>query len=86
MLFPEEKNMIAVERWAKHNSLLVYESNETDLIFIRGGYLGLHILDADDSFFVFLRGLLVASLFVQLVSLAMQHRNNLQPLLIAQSP
>lgn len=48
--------------------------------------LGLNIFNADDGLLVFLCGFLVTSLFVEFVSLAVQHRNGLQPLLITQSP
>lgn len=53
---------------------------------IRFSHLSLNIFDADDGLLVLLRGLLVVSLFVELVPLAVQHGDRLQPLRIAQGP
>lgn len=49
-------------------------------------HLCLHILYADDGLLVLLRGLLVASLFIEFIPLTVQHWNDLQSLLVVQSP
>lgn len=51
-----------------------------------GADLGLDVLQADDGFLVLVRGLLVLALLEELVALAVQHRNRLQPLGVAQRP